>query len=65
MAVRWSRSGTQQKSVMGIEPTGKRISVSGMTIYRITDGRIDEAWNIQDKVAMLKQLGLLPDQVTG
>ncbi len=65
VAVRWTRSGSQEKSVMGVEPTGNRIAVSGMTIYRITDGRIAEAWNVRDTVAMLKQLGLVPTQFTG
>ena len=65
VAVRWTRSGTQEKSVMGVEPTGNRISVSGMTIYRITDGKITDAWNVRDTVAMLKQLGLFPDRATG
>jgi len=65
VAVRWTRSGTQQKSVMGVEPTGNRISVRGMTVYRITDGVIAEAWNVRDTVAMLKQLDLFPEQVSG
>ena len=65
VAVRWTRSGTQEKSVMGVEPTGNRISVSGMSIYRITDGKITDAWNVRDTVAMLKQLGLFPDRATG
>lgn len=63
VAIRWTRSGTQEKSVMGVEPTGDRISVSGMTIYRIADGRIAEAWNVRDTVAMLKQLGVFPGQL--
>ena len=65
VAARWTRSGTQEKPVMGVEPTGNRISVSGMTIYRILEGTIVEAWNIRDTVAMLKQLGLFPDQFQG
>ena len=65
VAARWTRSGTQQKSVIGVEPTGNRISVSGMTIYRISDETIAEAWNVRDTGAMLKQLGLYPDRVTG
>jgi steroid delta-isomerase-like uncharacterized protein len=65
VAVRWIRNGTQEKSIMDVEPTGNQISVSGMTIYRIVDNAIAEAWNIRDTVAMLQQLGLVPDQLPG
>ena len=63
VAVRWTRTGTQEQSVMGVEPTGNRISVSGMTIYQISDDGIVEAWNVRDTASMLKQLGRLPDEL--
>lgn len=65
IAIRWTRSGTQEEPVMGIEPTGNRITVSGMTIYRITDGLIADAWNVRDTGAMMRQLGVLPDSLEG
>lgn len=63
VAVRWTRNGTHEKPVMGVEPTGERISVSGMTVYRFADGAIAEAWNVRDTGAMLKQLGVFPEQL--
>ncbi|WP_394338940.1 ester cyclase [Haloplanus aerogenes] len=43
MANRWTRVGTHQKLITGIEPTGNGIPVSGMAIHRLTDGLIAEA----------------------
>lgn len=65
VAVRWTRTGTHEKPVMGVEPTGNRVSVSGMTLYRISGDAIAEAWNVRDTAAMLKQLGLLPVDLPG
>lgn len=65
VAVRWMRSGTQEKAIMGVDPTRDQISVSGMTIYRIADDVIAEAWSVRDTVAMLQQLGIFPDQPPG
>ncbi len=36
---------------------GREISIPGMTIFRIADGRIAETWTINDQFAMFRQLG--------
>ena len=56
---RWSASGTQTGPLPGVAPTGKRISITGITIYRIADGKIVEAWEQLDMLGMWHQLGLL------
>jgi predicted ester cyclase len=46
--------------LMGLEPTGKRVSYEGMEIVRIADGRIAEFWGLIDLIGMLQQLGVAP-----
>ena len=42
----------------GIPATGKKVQVSGTTIFRFVDGRIAEEWTSGDALGLLKQLGL-------
>jgi len=49
---------------LGVPPTGRRIEMSGVTLERIKDGRIVERRILSDKVGLLKQLGLIPSQVS-
>jgi steroid delta-isomerase-like uncharacterized protein len=43
----------------GIPPTGKRLAVQLMDIFRVADGRVREHWGITDRLAMLQQLGVV------
>lgn len=42
----------------GLEPTGRRIEITTMHVFRVEDGRIAEHWAVRDDLAMLRQLGL-------
>ncbi len=57
---RWRATGTQTGPLPGLEPTGMPIAISGITIYRMTDGRIVEAWEQLDLLGMWQQLGMFP-----
>jgi steroid delta-isomerase-like uncharacterized protein len=63
VALRWEVTGRHQKEIMGIPATGRSISVSGMTIYRLAEGRVVECWWNMDSMAMMRQLGALPELV--
>lgn len=56
---RWKGEGTHEGELMGMAPTGKKISICGISIHRIREGRIVETWNNYDSMSMLQQLGLL------
>ena len=59
VAARITMSGTHTGSFMGIPPTGKHVSFTGMYIARIADGKIVEHWGEEDGVSLLQQLGVL------
>lgn len=56
-AVRWSANGTHQGEVLGVAPTGRRVTMSGIDIVRIERGRITERWGEFDTLGLLTQLG--------
>jgi len=60
VATRWSAKGTHQGDLMGMSPTGKQATVTGITIDRIVNGRIAESWTNWDTLGMLQQLGVVP-----
>lgn len=57
-AVAWHYEGTHRAGeLFGIEPTGTRVRVSGITLYRVEDGRVVEAEGIADVMGLMSQLG--------
>ncbi len=60
VAARISASGTHKGALMGIEPTGKRVSISGIVITQFRDGKQVESWSSYDQLGMLQQLGVAP-----
>ena len=45
VVTRWIARGTHRREFMGVPPSGRRIEVSGMSMDRISGGRIVENWN--------------------
>jgi steroid delta-isomerase-like uncharacterized protein len=60
VVVRWKLRGTHQGGLLGIPTTGKQVEVSGMTIYRIADGKIVEERGEEDASGLRRQLGVIP-----
>lgn len=62
VATRWTGTGTHLGMLMGIPATGKVVTVTGIDICRIADGRIVEYWQELDTLSLLQQLGVIPAQ---
>jgi predicted ester cyclase len=45
---------------LGVQATHKEITMSGIAIHRIANGKLVEHWSNIDQVGVLKQLGVLP-----
>ena len=61
VATRWTGRGTHQGELMGIPPTGKQVTVSGITISHVKNGKVVEEWTNWDTLGMLQQLGVVPE----
>jgi steroid delta-isomerase-like uncharacterized protein len=57
---RWTATGTHKGELMGIAPTGKRVTVTGCDIAQYQNGKIVEAWASYDMLGMLQQMGVVP-----
>jgi len=58
-------TGTHKGEFMGIAPTGKKVTVSGIVITRWVGGKEVEAWGVDDMLAMMQQLGVVPPMGKG
>jgi steroid delta-isomerase-like uncharacterized protein len=61
VVARWTDGGTHRGAWMGVAPTGKRVTMTGIDIYRIEQGRITEYWCNEDELGLLRQLGAVPE----
>jgi predicted ester cyclase len=59
---RFHCSATHQGEWRGHPPTGRRFEdVDEVYFFRVADGRIVEAWGIEDTLGRFRQLGLPPE----
>lgn len=61
VSTRWTMRGTHEGAFMGLEPTGRQVTVEGITFQRFDGGRIAEGWTQMDAVGLLRQVGALPE----
>lgn len=60
VATRWHASGVHAGGFHGIPATGRRVSMTGISIDRLASGKIVESWEVTDDAGLLRQLGALP-----
>lgn len=60
VAEHFTARGTHRGEIMGVAPTGRAVSLRGINIFRVRDGRITERWGRLDDLGFLQQLGILP-----
>ena len=60
VVTRWTATGTHQGPLMGIVPSGKHVTITGITITRIASGKAVEDWVNFDTLGMLQQIGAIP-----
>ena len=56
----WTISGTQKGEYLGIPATNKKVSVDGITIHHIANGKIMDSYSNWDALGMMQQLGVVP-----
>jgi steroid delta-isomerase-like uncharacterized protein len=60
VVTRWTARGTHQGEFQGIPPTGRQITVTGITVSRYAGGKIVESWFEWDTLDLMRQLGAYP-----
>jgi len=60
VAARFTARGIHKGAFMGLPPTGKPITMTGIEIFRIENGKIAELWGEANLIGLMQQLGILP-----
>ncbi len=59
---RWTLTGTHSGEFLGIEPTGRKIRVAGMSLDHLKDGVLISGFDGWDNLGLRQQLGALPSE---
>ena len=58
---RWRLVAIHEGEFRGIAPSGRRIEVTGIGIFRFSEeGKVVESWDALDQLGMLRQMGVIP-----
>jgi predicted ester cyclase len=57
VVVRWTSGGIHQGEFMGVAPTGRHVTFTGMRLFRIAENKIVESWVNIDERGLQEQLG--------
>jgi predicted ester cyclase len=60
VALRCRWGGTHERAFQGIPPTGKKVDIGTMIIYRFENGKVAEHWGEFDALGMMQQIGAVP-----
>lgn len=60
VAVRWTAHGTHDGTFFNVPPSGRTVTVTGIDIFRASDGKLAEAWVNSDLLGLMQQIGAVP-----
>ncbi|HEY1500650.1 MAG TPA: ester cyclase [Acidobacteriaceae bacterium] len=58
IALAYTMTGTHNGPLMGFPPTGKKMKIRGVQIFKFKEGKVIERWGSSDELGMLQQLGI-------
>jgi len=62
VVLRWHANMTHSGKFLSYPATGKKVDISGITIFRISKGKIVAGWDKWDQLELLEQIGAVPVQ---
>ena len=60
VVARWTATMTHKGDFLGFAPTGRKATVTGTSIQRMSGGKIVEGWDNWDQLGLLVQIGAVP-----
>jgi steroid delta-isomerase-like uncharacterized protein len=63
LAVAWTARGTHLGRLMNIPPTGKPVTVRGISLLTLVQGKVAAGTTVWDMAGLLRAIGLLPKLV--
>ena len=60
VCMHWRCTGTHKNRFLGVEPTGKKVTIEGMSFDRFRNGKLIETFTQWDTLGLLQSLGIVP-----
>ena len=60
VVTRWTSTGTHEGDMPGLPASHNKVTVTGIGIDRVENGKIIEGWNNWDTLGMMQQIGAVP-----
>ena len=57
----WAMRGRHTGEFMGVQPQGGEVTVRGMELWKVRDGKIVEHWGVVDMLTAFTQMGGFPE----
>ena len=61
VVTRWTATMTHDGELAGAPPSGRRVTMTGITVERFEGEKIVEAWRSMDTLGLLRGIGAVPD----
>ena len=59
VSARFTMCGTHKGELRGITPTGREVTMTGIDMIRLSEGKMVEDWVEVDQLGMMQQLGVI------
>lgn len=63
VVIHWSMTAMQKQPFQGIAPQNKELKICGISLYKISNNKVVEAWQEWDRAGLMEQLGELKHAV--
>ena len=60
VVTRFTWTGTHRSAFLGVRATGRRVTVKGVVMDQLVDGKMNESRILMDSLGMMQQLGVVP-----
>jgi steroid delta-isomerase-like uncharacterized protein len=61
VVARWRSRATHRGEYMGTPQSGKEVEFTGISFYRMEEGKIAESWTVEDQFGLMRQIGAIPE----
>ncbi len=65
VVTRFTWRGTHRGEFMGVAPTGRSVTMSGIDVVRVAGGKISEFWYAEQTLELMQRLGAAPAFTAG
>ena len=60
VATRWTIRGTHEGEFQGVLASGSHVTMTGITIFRVANGKLIEGWTNENLFGLMVQIGAIP-----